>query len=250
MKTYVSLRLRYKLILLYVISNFYISCDYTAEKDFNSHTLYIHFSDNTFAQAKDSFSISDNDTLSLTQLNGYFRVTDSQKPDYQQGKLVNGKKEGEWYRYIILGDSSRLSQKKEYKRGKLNGVYIDYDPIEGWVLSELFFRDNFELGLQKWYHPKSTKIALQYTKDSLGYYIDNYLVLNKLGGTLYHVNLGKNSTGYLKLYNQWGILEREGYLLNGKMEMAKEFIYEYGQKKYTLERFYIADSLIFERPIH
>ncbi|MFJ1492354.1 hypothetical protein, partial [Capnocytophaga canis] len=60
----------------------------------------------------------------------------------------------------------------------------------------------------------------------------------------------KNSTGYLKLYNQWGILEREGYLLNGKMEMAKEFIYEYGQKKYILERFYIADSLIFERPMH
>lgn len=244
MKTDAFLRLRHKLILFYVISIFYVSCDYTAEKALNSHTLYIHFSDNTFAQVKDSFPIFDSDTLSLTQLNGYFRITDSQKSYYQQGKLVNGKKEGEWVFYVRLGDSSRLSEKMEYKRGKLNGVHIEYDPIEGRVLSELFFRDNFEFGLQKWYHPKSTKIALQYTKDSIGNYIDEYLALNKQGDTLYYVHLGKNGTGYLKLYNRWGVLEREGYLLNGKMEMAKEYIYNYGQEKYIQKRYYINDSLV------
>lgn len=244
MKTYAFLRLRYKLILLYVISFFCVGCDDTTEKVLNSHRIYIHFSDNTFTQVKDSLSISNNDTLSLTQLNGYFRITDSQKSYYQQGKLVNGKKEGEWVFYVRLGDSSRLSEKMEYKRGKLNGVHIEYDPIDGTVLSELFFRDDFELGLQKKYHPESKKMVIQYTKDSIGNYIDEYLALNKQGDTLYYVHLGKNGTGYLKLYNRWGVLEREGYLLNGKMEMAKEYIYNYGQEKYIQKRYYINDSLV------
>ena len=207
-----------------------------AEDNTDRYQTYIRYSDSLFSRGVDTIKLLPNDSLSISKLTGYFRIVHAGGGYYDAGLLNKGIKENTWKSYYVWSPgNSTLDVLEQYKSGKLNGKCFSYTR-EGELIIAHYYKDNQRFGQQLEYLDE--KKTLAYSFDEQGNYVGDYLALNSRGDTLYYTNFGNESSGYLKRYDRWGVLEMEGAIVTGKMKGYKRYEYDYGSGKYVKVQYF------------
>jgi antitoxin component YwqK of YwqJK toxin-antitoxin module len=221
-----------------------------AEDNTDRYQTYIRYSDSLFNRGLDTIKLLPDDSLSISKLTGHFRIIHYSGRYYDMGFLNKGIKEKTWESYRVWSPgNSTLEVSGQYKSGKLNGKYAEYTE-DGELIIAHHHKDNQQFGQQLEY--LDGKKTLAYSIDEQGNYVGDYLALNSRGDTLYYTNFGKESSGYLKRYNRWGVLDMEGAIIKGKMKEYKLYEYDYGSKKYIkVQYFKCTDSGdVFQKEVY
>jgi antitoxin component YwqK of YwqJK toxin-antitoxin module len=221
-----------------------------AEDNTDRYQTYIRYSDSLFSRGLDTIKLLPDDSLSISKLTGYFRIIDASGTYYHAGLLNKGVKEKTWKAYHVWSPgNSTLNILRQYKSGKLNGKCFSYTE-DGELIIAHYYKDNQRFGQQLEY--LDGKKTLAYSFDEQGNYVGDYLALNSRGDTLYYTNFGNESSGYLKQYDRWGVLNMEGAIVTGKMKGYKAYEYDNGSKKYVkVQYFKCTDSGdVFQKEVY
>ena len=235
-----------------VLVSFVMACHkkQPTEGNIDCYQTYIRYTDSLFSRGLDTIKLLQDDSLSISKLTGYFRIVDASGTYYHAGLLNKGVKEKTWKAYHVWSPgNSTLNILRQYKSGKLNGKCFSYTR-EGELIIAHNYKDNQQFGQQLEY--LDGKKRLSYSFDEQGNYVGDYLALDSKGDTLYHTNFGNESSGYLKKYNMWGVLEMEGAIVKGKIKGYKRYKYDYGSGKYVkVQYFKCTDSGdIFQKEVY
>jgi antitoxin component YwqK of YwqJK toxin-antitoxin module len=227
-----------KFFIYIVLVSFIIACHkkQPAEGNTDRYQTYIRYTDSLFSRGLDTIKLLQDDLLSISKLTGYFRIVDASGTYYHAGLLNKGIKEKTWKAYHVWSPvNSTLDVSDQYRNGKLNGKCFSYTQNGELIISHNY-KDNQQFGQQLEY--LDGKKTLAYSIDEQGNYVGDYLALNSKGDTLYYTNFGNESSGYLKRYTRWGVVEMEGAIIKGKMKGYKVYEYDYGSKKYIKVQYF------------
>jgi hypothetical protein len=204
---------------------FLISCDKKITKTYHPLAL-VQYSDSACTKKIDSIVLD-----SITEgISGYFKIYEKGYGirSFEIGKLEKGKKTGKW---LIYFNEEIIIIENYNQKGKLDGESIDYFS-KGKKASWLQYKNGILSGEQKEYYINGN-LSLLYHTDSDGGYINDYLALSKTGDTLYYTDLTPSGNGYLKQYDRFGKLAREGNYINKQFTgIVKEYFYYSDSDKY------------------
>ena len=183
----------------------------------------ILYSDSTYMYPIDSLTYTNyRDTTYFHekfQLDGYFRIYNEDKSYFEEGLYANGCKTGKWLYYKKYPNWYLYEEINYDDSGheRFNGKHIEY--AQGDTIPVLIhnYCNGVRVGSQYEYY-SSGALHIYSENDSIGAYINDYLVLYENGDTLYYENFGSSGTGTAKYYSQYNSLEWEQSYVNKKGE--------------------------------